>query len=66
MYDGPDVMSIKMLEPSDLDYELLVLDIYKQILTATFADNQARFEEFEGTSDMPPHRLEFVKIYKSE
>jgi hypothetical protein len=43
MYDGPDVMSIKMLEPSELNYELLVLHVYKEILNSTFADNQARF-----------------------
>ena len=32
MYEGPDVTSVKMLEPTDVDYELLVLSIYKDIL----------------------------------
>ena len=68
MYEGPDVTSIKMLEPCDIEYEILVLTVYKEILNGVYEDNPERFEIFEGDTKagMAPHRKEFIKTYKAE
>ena len=44
MFEGKDVTSVKMLEPTDIDYEILVMGVYMAILTNTYEDNPERFE----------------------
>ena len=66
MYEGSDMTTVKMLEPSKIDYELLVLEIYRGILNATYEDNAERFEPFEEKVKIAPHRAYFVKIYRQE
>ena len=68
MYQGPNLEQLKVTQPCDLDYELMVLDVYSRILEHLRADCPERFEpvsdhDIEASA---AHRKHFIKVYRNE
>jgi len=69
MYKGESIMDIKMTEPVDLSFELIVLQVYKTILEKIYLGNTDRFkpvdEDEPVLKTMAPHRADFVRVYRA-
>ena len=69
-YNGKDISSIRVTEPTDVEYELMILDAYQKVLTIYKEQNQGRFD-LGSISDLKvdasmPHRRLFIERYRTE
>ena len=69
-YNGKDIANLRVTEPTDLEYELMILDAYQKVLTLFKQENNGRFD-LSGEGDMDveaslPHRRQFIETYRRE
>ena len=69
-YNGKDIANLRVTEPTDLEYELMILDAYQKVLTLYKQENNGRFD-LSGEGDMNveaslPHRRQFIETYRRE
>ena len=43
-FTGKDIASIRVTEPTDLEYELMILDTYEKVLLSFKEKNEGRFD----------------------
>lgn len=69
MFKGDNITDIKMVDPVDINYEIIVLTVYKAILERIYHSNPERFallnEDEPLLKEMPPWRVEFVRVYRA-
>ena len=69
-YNGKDIASLRVTEPTDIEYELMILDAYQKVLTIYKEHNQSRFD-LKNAKDLNieasmPHRRVFIERYRVE
>ena len=69
-FSGKDIGSIRVTEPTDLEYELMILDTYEKVLTSFKEKNEGRFdidcEDEINAKASYEHRNLFIRQYRTE
>lgn len=69
-YNGKDISKLRVTDPGDVDYELMILNAYEKVLNRFKELNPHRFDlEHQDDLDISatqPHRKMFIEQYRVE
>jgi len=69
MYKGDSITSIKLFEPSDLPFEITVLETYQEVLKVMKSRFSPKFSHIQSEGEVEAsldHRTHFVRVYRDE